>query len=78
MAKLIAIHRISHRIMNLEEEGVGITPIEEEKEEDATIMEVSNSFHHKQLKISLLKIPLRASSMNVQHARSAGNQGIKP
>ena len=64
--------------MNLEEEGVGITPIEEEKEEDATIMEVSNSFHHKQLKISLLKIPPRASSMNVQHARSVGNQGIKP
>ena len=69
--------------MDLEEEGVGITPIEEKKEEDATIMEVSNSFHHKQLRISLLKtsllkIPLRASSMNVQHAKSMGNQGIKP
>ena len=31
MAKQIAIHRISHRIMDLEEEGVGITPIEEKK-----------------------------------------------
>ena len=70
--------QISHRIMYLEEEEGEINQIEEEEEAGTTMVEVSNSFHHKPLIIFLLKILLKASSMNGQYAKFVGNQDIKP
>ena len=70
--------QISHRIMYLEEEEGELNQIEEEEEAGTTMVEVSNSFHHKPLIIFLLKILLKASSMNGQYAKFVGNQDIKP
>ena len=64
--------------MYLEEEEGEINQIEEEEEAGTTMVEVSNSFHHKPLIIFLLKILLKASSMNSQYAKFVGNQDIKP
>ena len=67
--------------MVLVKEGVETTLIEEEKEVDAIIMEVSLLLL-KHLKITLLRvikitIPLRISNLIVHHAKFVENQDIK-
>ena len=81
IVNLIAALRISLKVMVLVKEGVETTLIEEEKEVDAIIMEVSLLLV-KHLKITLLRvikitIPLRISNLIVHHAKFVENQDIK-
>ena len=93
IANLIAITRISLRVMVLEEEGIGTTSITIEGEEvDSIAMVVSNmevsTLVHRQFRISLhkifllstirIKILLRVSRLIVHHVRFVGNLDMEP